>query len=152
MTEDQESLVAVRPAPWRPSPSTLQIAAHLLRFERPGEICVGMHVRMSADWRSQHWRPTVLAKGERGLWYSENGPMWLDWKGRVARIFERPANQCAMKCARCAALPQTEEIAVVEHEPADCGCTQYRDRVCQRCDGTLIATRRFVRLEDLEQE
>lgn len=152
MIEEEQGVTPVRAAPWHPSPSTLQIAAHLLRFERPGVVCVGMRVRMSAEWRDKNLRPTVLRENESGLWFSENGPMWLRWEGRVLRIFERQANKCAMNCEKCAALPQTEDVAVVEHEPADCGCTPYRGRVCQRCEDTFIATRRFVRVEDLEEQ
>lgn len=148
---DGDDLAAVRPARWRPGPSTLQIAAHLLRYEREDPpVLVGATVRMSADWRRANMRSGPLSKGDRGVWFSDHGPMWPSWTGVVVRIYERPANQCGMGCARCGKLPQTEVVAVVEHAPEDCGCTPYRGRVCVRCDGTFVATRRFARVSDLE--
>ena len=115
-------------------------------------IHIGSQVRMSAAWRADHVAPTALPKGDRGSWYSGYGPMWLWFTGRVERVYEREINTCPNNCSRCAALPQTEQTAVVVHEPVDCGCTPYRGAVCGRCDNTFIATRSYIRVEHLEND
>lgn len=122
-----------------------QIGVLLLR-----SLHVGSQVRMSAAWRLGRMSKMVLARGERGFWYSSYGPMWRDFEGRIEQIYTRRSNVCAARCSRCASLPQTEVIAVVIHEPVDCGCTPHRGKVCGRCENTYVATRSYINVDDLE--
>lgn len=115
-------------------------------------IHIGSQVRMSEEWRSERMAPTVRAKYDIGVWFSEYGPMWTAFSGHVTQIYERSINRCPTNCSRCASLPKTELTAVVVHEPVECGCTAYRDTVCERCENTYVATRSYIRVKHLEND